>query len=225
MRTVARRMAVLLTFLSWPALAQVEHDFQSWGLFAAQGHALPSVRWYFELQPRLGTLSTRLDRVLVRPAVGLALNESFSLWFGYAWTPSFTPAFGDEHRPFQQLLAEHTLGPVTLVNRTRFEERLIASAGAPSLRLRHLLRAVWRFDGPAGFGLVASDELFFNLNDAPAGPPAGFDQNRAFMGVNYKVGALQVELGYLNNLVRRRGSAPVRMNHGVLIMLLYTVPL
>lgn len=213
------RLSLLVVLLAVPASAQVTHDFQSWALFAGQGNFNSSVRWYFEAQPRFGSNSTRLERLLVRPAVGLQLNTFFSLWAGYAWTPLFSPSFGNEHRPFQQLLAEHPLGPVMLINRTRFEQRFVEGVNAPTIRLRHLLRAVWRFDGPTGLGLAASEELFVNFN----GPVSGFDQNRVFLGLNWKIGGLQLELGYLNNVVRRSAPAPTGMNHTILLMLLYTV--
>ncbi len=73
--------------------------------------------------------------------------------------------------------------------------------------------------------LVAWDEVFFNLTDSghepnglnamgaaiytPQWEYAGFDQNRAFVGVGYQFipGTLRAEIGYMNQYVNRPNNA------------------
>ncbi len=55
----------------------------------------------------------------------------------------------------------------------------------------------------------------FNLNNTDWGARSGFDQNRFFFGLGYKLnesGSLSLEVGYLNQYLYRR-SATDRMNH------------
>ncbi|HZH02533.1 MAG TPA: DUF2490 domain-containing protein [Myxococcaceae bacterium] len=219
--------ALLLTSCLWALPAKgAEADLQSWSLFIAQGNASPRLRWYAEVQPRVGGDIQRVERLLLRPAVGFQVNSVVSLWLGYAWTPLVSPEFQDEHRPFQQLLMERPLGSaITLINRTRFEQRAIAGTGGISLRFRHMGRVLVQPLENSPFRIALYNEVFVTLNDVDRGPPSGFDQNRAFAGVNLKTGpVLQVELGYMNNPVRRRAPAETRLNHNVTLMVLANVP-
>ncbi len=52
---------------------------------------------------------------------------------------------------------------------------------------------------------VLSDELFLNFNNTDWGARSGIDQNRAFLGLSYKIDAsATLELGYLNQAVNTR---------------------
>jgi hypothetical protein len=73
-------------------------------------------------------------------------------------------------------------------------------------------------------GLAVSEELFVNLNGVDRGPAPGFDQNRAFVGLNVKVDAWQFELGYMNVFVNRPGPSSDRMFHTVTGMVVFTAP-
>jgi hypothetical protein len=224
-RPFAAGAAFALALAAAPAPARaLDHDVQSWSLFVAQGYVTPHVRWYGEAQPRFGDDVSELDRLLLRAALGYQIAPGVSAWAGYAWTPLFSPAFKDEHRPFQQLLFEHKFGPLFLVNRTRFEQRFIEGADGPSLRARHMVRGVLRFaDSP--LGVAAYEEVFFTFNRPGGAPASGFDQNRAFAGLNLQAtSVLQVELGYMNNFVNRPAPAEDRMNHNLVFMLFASLP-
>ncbi|HEU4407635.1 MAG TPA: DUF2490 domain-containing protein [Polyangiaceae bacterium] len=206
-----------------PALA-LDHDVQSWSLFFAQGYVVPKLRWYAEVQPRFGNDVSELDRLLVRPALGYQLTPALSLWAGYAWTPLFSPEFRNEHRPFQQVLVENKLDPLFLINRTRFEQRIIEDADGVSLRLRHMVRGVVRF-GDSPLGVAVYDEVFFTLTEPTGAPRRGFDQNRAFVGPNYKFSSVvQAEIGYMNNFINLPPGREDRMNHNIMFMLFASFP-
>jgi hypothetical protein len=197
----------------------VEHDAQTWTLLVAQGRFTPELRGYAEVQPRIADSWTRFDRLLVRAALGWQVSPAVSLWIGYAWTPLISPRFIHEHRPFQQLLIENRWGKFSLINRTRLEERFIEGLPVASARLRHMVRGLYQL-GESPWRLAAYDEAFVTLNAVESGPVAGFDQNRAFLGVNWQVHpVLQLEAGYLNHVVRRAAPAQMLMNHILVTML------
>jgi len=59
---------------------------------------------------------------------------------------------------------------------------------------------------------VAYDEYFLNLNQTDYGARRGFDQNRAFVGVNWAFNATtRAEIGYLNQYIN--GKNIDNMNH------------
>ncbi|MCA3011046.1 MAG: DUF2490 domain-containing protein [Myxococcaceae bacterium] len=132
--------------------------------------------------------------------------------------------YRDEQRPFQQLLVEHRLGLVSLVNRLRAEQRFIADTGGASVRARHMVRAVVRFGPSSPLGVAISDELFVTLTAADRGPAQGFDQNRAFVGLNWRLNDWQLELGYMNVFVDRPAPASDRLLHALTVMVVFTAP-
>lgn len=72
----------------------------------------------------------------------------------------------------------------------------------------HRSRQTVRFAMPtqiiSGLSAVLYDEYFVNMNDASWGVHRGFDQNRAFVGVNYFFNQhVNMDIGYLNQYVNR----------------------
>lgn len=202
--------------------ATLEHDLESWTLLTVWGRH-QRFRWYAEAQPRVSFTPPRFERLLLRPAVGLQVTPEVSLWAGYAWTPTFGP-YRDEQRPFQQVLVEQRWGVLSLINRFRVEERFIADTGGASIRLRHMVRSIIRFGVDSPLGVALSEELFVALNAIENGPAPGFDQNRAFVGLNVRVAEWQFELGYMNVFVNRPAPQPDRMLHTITGMVVFTVP-
>lgn len=197
----------------------LEQDGQAWILTTASGPISGNWKGYMEVQPRLGDNGQAL---LIRPAVGYQLTPQWSVWQGYAWTPSFNPD-KDEHRIFQQSVVETPKGvfPFSLTNRTRLEERWIEHTGKTAFRLRHMLRGMQPIGDSGKWALVAYDEVFINLNDVDNGPQGGFGQNRAFFGVNRELTpSIQAEVGYLNQFIRSDGKEDL-MNHNALLAMYY----
>jgi hypothetical protein len=181
------------------------------------------LRVYAEFQPRYGDDNERFTQLLVRPAVGYTLNKRMSVWLGYGWTPSLFPEYNNENRIFQQFLIDDTFPGLTMNNRTRLEQRFIDGAGDTSVRLRHMLRLYKPLDGQNRWGLVASDELFWNLNSTPRGPQSGFDQNRVFLGVSRTLDRhARVEVGYLASFVNPPRNAVDRRFDVLAVTMFFT---
>jgi hypothetical protein len=194
-------LALSACLLLAPAPAQADQvDTQQWTIISLDKEL--SKRWlaYFEVQPRFGQNISTLEALIVRPAIGYRVNSKLSLWQGYGFTPNFDPDYNNEHRIYQQVLYQDTLGKTGLTSRTRLEERFIHGAGGTAVRLRSMLRLMHPISADKRWALVGYDEVFWNLNSTPNGPASGFDQNRLFMGVSRQVNPeLRVETGYLLN--------------------------
>lgn len=189
--------ALFLSTVAGPVHAD-ETDTQQWSLLTIDTNFSKRWRGYFEVQPRFGEDISHLERIIVRPAIGYRLNSKVSIWQGYGWVPQFEPVSGTEHRSYQQLLYEDTVGKTGIISRTRLEERFIDGAGGTALRLRSMIRALHPISADRRWALAISDEVFWNLNDTDSGPVSGFDQNRLFLGVSRQVNPeLRVETGYL----------------------------
>ncbi|MDX1934552.1 MAG: DUF2490 domain-containing protein [Capsulimonadales bacterium] len=189
---------LLLGVLSSAPVAAQETDGQQWTLLTFNARVGDRMRLYLEVQPRLGYDYRSLDRLLLRPAFGYQVHRNVSIWLGYGWTPTFQPEFRHEGRWFQQVLVENRFPTLDLVNRTRLEQRSIAGAGARADRLRHLVRVAYPLTRDRRWAAVWYDEIFWNLNDTPRGPQAGFDQNRVYFGLAHSPSRhVRYEIGYL----------------------------
>ena len=156
---------------------------------------------------------------MIRGAFGYQLNTNLGIYQGYAIIPTYDPD-KVEHRSFQELLANQSLSDsAVLVHRLRFEQRFIEGVDDTSLRFRYFAR----FTHPLNeihnnLSLAINEEVFIHLNDTDGGPQSGFNQNRLFIGLNYRISkSLAFEAGYQNQYVAGQGSADNVVNHIALI--------
>lgn len=159
-------------------------------------------RLWLDLHARHGDL--RFTGI-VRPGVGLDLSRSTTVTLGTAWVVG-APVDGEathEHRPWQQVQWTGAAGPVGLTARGRLEQRTGNGLRGVGLRTRAMGRAQVPLAGPVA--AVAWDEAFVAVNDS-AFLPAGFDQNRLFLGPAVSGDGFRVEVGYLDLRAWREGA-------------------
>jgi hypothetical protein len=182
-----------------PASADTVQDFGGWTGVFIQGKLSESFSLYLEEQIRLNTEVSAGNRFILRPAIQYSISPELSTSLGYGWTPNFSP-FRNENRIWQQVQYVLKADHLQLSNRIRFEQRMIQNADGTSLRFRYLIRGnLYLNPNTKRLALCIGDEIFFQLNGVSGGPPFGFDQNRAFIGLNFVVNdELTLESGYLN---------------------------
>lgn len=195
-----------------PAQAQ-KTDFQSWTLVTATANLDEEHKWfaYLEAQPRIGNDVSKLERLLVRPAIGYNIDKNLSLYLGYGWTPTFmNPAYDDdfrnENRIWQQVLYKHDLCGIQWQHRLRQEQRLIDGASGTSNRTRYLVRGSYDLASDGSYGLTGYNEIFVTANGINKGPEGGFDRDRFFFGPLFRAGPGRYEIGYLGEYARQFGN-------------------
>lgn len=204
-----------------------ENDLQLWLPVTFKTKVDDHFFGYFEVQPRIGNNlvgptdpaeGDHFSLLIVRPAVGYQVNKVMSVWQGYAWAPSYLPRYRNENRIWQQVMFENKIKKLTIINRTRLEERWFENSGGTSVRARHLVRGLYPIGKSKKWSLVASEEYFVNLNSAQNAPKSGFDQNRFFIGFNRKINdTMNFETGYMLNFVNRADPLADRFNHAILL--------
>ncbi|WP_447969648.1 DUF2490 domain-containing protein [Nitrospira sp. M1] len=221
--TKIRLQAMLLMFLvvvgfgTETVRAETDHDGQLWFPIYNRLHLPGNFLGWVEVNPRFGDNVSEIDQLLLRPAIGYKLSESFSIWQGYAWVTNYEPQFRDEHRLYQQLSFRHAFTDFRVSSRTRLEERFIRNARGTALRAREMVRVDVPFGAEKRWGVVVYDEVFVGLNTLQGGPESGFDQNRAFLGISHKLSdSLSVDFGYQNQAINRQ-TGPNAMNHIILM--------
>lgn len=198
-------------------------DLQAWTNITTTVTIDPARRWffYFEAQPRIGDNISRLERLLIRPAIGYNLSDHLSVSLGYAWTPTFSNAsylsdFRNENRIWQQLLYREERFGVQWQHRLRLEQRLLQDAAETSHRARYLVRASHPLSQDGSFGITGFNELFVTANGATRAPKGGFDRDRIFVGPYFVSGPGRYEIGYLGEYARQFGNDS-RLINGILM--------
>ncbi len=212
-------ISVLLGIAATPYSGRaIPSDLQSWTSVSATINLDPDHRWFFylEAQPRVGDSISRLERLILREAVGYNITNQLSVAVGYGWIPSFYNAsyrsdFRNENRLWQQLLFKEERWGLQWQHRLRLEQRLIQDVAEASHRGRYFIKTSVPLGtndslGMTDFGLTGFNELFFNFNGATRGPKGGFDRNRTFIGPYGVVGPARYEFGYLAEYAPHFGS-------------------
>lgn len=224
-------LVVLMTFASGEAVAgDPREGDQIWAMALLQGGfgfvnpKLSRVRGWLELQGRWRGFGESVEAAfLPRVGLGYAISDQVTFHVGYASIyndPSQTKSF-TEDRPWEQLTWNLPVKKFTLQSRTRLEQRI--QADNLGWRLRELVKSTVPMPGFDRAFFSAYDELFFDLDDTRWGQRTGFRQNRAFVGLGYKLDPGQhvaLEVGYLNQWLDRRNED--RVNHVLSLNLFLT---
>lgn len=210
----------LMLCVSSNAGAELADDFRIWGNVTARGNfggidpSLKPFRWLMEVQPRSREEGEEMDQLLIRPGIGYAVTDHSSVWLGYAHVINF-PAAGDnihEDRFWQQYMWKGQTPIGEFTSRSRFEQRWQTNGGETGGRFRQMFKLSWPLPFYQSVSLVGWDEFFVHLNDTNWGARQGFDQNRGFAGVGYRVlPPVLVEIGYMNQYINR--STIDSLNH------------
>lgn len=209
--------ALFALVVSHPARADLEQDGAGWLMLFTQGDLgdlnpdLSRLVYFVDLQARFAGATDGYGESIVRPAIGWAFTDTLSAYLGYGWIHNSRVGAPntDEHRIFQQLTWTPTWGGVAWQSRTRLEQRFLDTGDDVGWRLREFVKATWPIPRTKHLALAAYDEIFIALNDTDWGAAAGFDQNRLFVGPQWRIDTdpgVVLELGYLNRFRRRAGT-------------------
>lgn len=233
--------------LSNPAAAdKTVEDFEVWGGIFTQGNfgfvnpqnpELKKFRWWMEGQGRFGENASQFSQSLIRPGLGYAITDKIVVWAGYAWAPTAEPLAlktghpFNEHRIWQQVTWADNFSFGRLSARSRLEQRFFDhhSPMPGSNDVGHRFRQLVKLAVPLpkvdpNLSFIVQSELFIgltNIDNNPGFISQGYDQNRAFVGLGYKVNPIAtVELGYMNQFINRPHSArPDQMMHNLVASL------
>jgi hypothetical protein len=199
-------VAAFCLFHAQPVAA--EEDALVWTSLTANGPLGGGFLFTGDAAARIGSAPQHFRQYLVRAAIGAEIGRGVSLHAGYAhfWTGTRQSTRG-EHRTWQQLaFPVGDVGRMHLHGRSRLEQRYLPGTDAPSWRVRQQVRGELSLSGKGGPSLLASGEIFMNLNAPRGAPRAGLDRWRAQAGLSIPVGSgMSIQPAYLHQFVPRRG--------------------
>ena len=199
-----------------PLLADTIEDGRYWFVLTTQGK-LPAQNWgwLFDVHQRFRDEGAHADNFIIRAGISYQINPKTSATLGFDHVvnhPAGKEA-SDENRLWQQIAYKFDpiLG-VNLSSRTRLEQRWREGGDDTGYRFRQMIKATIPLDINPKLAIVASEELFINLNKTDWGLNRGNDQNRVFLGINWAfTPSTSIETGYLNQYVNTRNID--RVNH------------
>ncbi|MCW3082066.1 DUF2490 domain-containing protein [Segetibacter sp.] len=173
---------------------------------------------------------------LVRTGITYKITPQVAVQVGYAWAPTFpygtytlsaVPKVFPEHRIYEQIVLNSTIGKAALTNRFRLEQRWIGrfasiDAEKPVFVFLNRFRFMPRLDYPLSqkWYAAAYNEILIGF-----GENVGeniFDQNRISAMIGYKPSNLfRIEAGFINQTVQLgreiENKNVIQYNNGIIL--------
>lgn len=203
------------------AWAETAADAGSWAQIVGEGSlgfidpSLKNGRVWLEGQSRWDNDWQHWYQGMARAALGYSLSDRATVWLGYTFLP--TQNVG---KPY---IAQQDMWPAfryvlptdfgTFTFRTMWESNFLRGNA-----IRERPRQMFRFLHPVALeprlSVIVWDEIFVRVNSTQWGGKAGFDQNRAFLGLGWTFNpTARVELGYLNQYINDANHVDNTMHH------------
>lgn len=202
-------VALPLCMLGNLAMADVEEDGRYWLNIYAQGKLpVENLYWSMDTHPRWRDEGKHFDTLILRPAIFYKVTPKASVWLGYDTVinhPAGASSY-KENRLWQQFLYQFDpVANVSWSSRSRLENRDREDFSEHAYRWRQMVRASMPSTLNPHLSWVVYDELFINFNDTNWGVRKGFDQNRLFLGINWKFSDFSnADIGYLNQYINTK---------------------
>lgn len=205
-----KKILLILILLGVSSLAHAEdtiEDGRFWLTLSHDYHINDKWRLNLHLQPRWRHEGDEFDQIIYRPGIyyKVAPGLSFGMGYGYILTHLTNGGNTHEQRLWEDVIYQTNLTEdIKFLSRSRLEQRHLEGRADVAHRFRQMVRFAVPTQLISGLSAVFYDEYFVNMNDASWGVHKGFDQNRAFLGVNYQLNKhMNADFGYLNQYVNR----------------------
>ena len=215
------RASLLLVSLVLGASAvyAAEQDVQQWSLLFVNHHF--DDRWAasFQAENRMRDDMGEFDVLILKPGGYYRFNDTLNVGVGYKYQLK-------DARNEQGLWQELFITPgdwagIDWTHQVRLEQRWVGGVDGIVPRLRYLLHGARPFASNPKRYLAFQNATRFNLSSNDTGPVDGFEQNRLYVGIGFKImPELKIELGYLWRYQRER-STEDRSDHVLRLQFLF----
>lgn len=209
-RLCAARAALLLLPMLAAAPASAADDGQFWANSTTTVKLSDRWRLSEDITARFSDDKDGFYEIEVNTLLGYRIGKSVTVWAGYTHDPNYSAGHFTvmEHRAREQVTFDNfaQLGRGRLSGRLRTEQRWRERADGTGWRVRPFLKYSLPLRTGGKTALVASNELFFNLNRTSFQGTRGLDRMRTFAGISIPLARnVTAEVGYLNQHAFVRG--------------------
>jgi long-subunit fatty acid transport protein len=224
-----KKISILVVILIMNFTSHAQPQFTGWLASFNSFKVGKKTSIHFDAQFRSTDEFKQTQTVLLRPGFNFHLNKKWTLTAGYAiiFNRAVVGNANDlvpEHRIWEQALYSHKIKRVYISHRVRLEQRFIGKTRVTpgndievagylgSHRIRYFIRNILPLQKQAaftkGFFAAVQNEVFINIAGINNANGETFDQNRLYIATGYRLGPkADLELGYMNQYVNRRGKA------------------
>lgn len=189
----------------------------AWLMYFGNHKFSERIGFHAEVQWRRTDLFSESQQLLLRTGLDFYLKPDLRFTVGYGFIETYpygefaVPKAFPEHRFWQQLFVQQTLGKVKLSHRYRLEQRLIGNSstvkfdeGRYENRVRYMAKATVNVtNGEHPIFAALYDEVFINFGKDVAYNI--FDQNRLYGALGYTLSpVIKIEVGYLYQAILLR---------------------
>ena len=196
---VALLIFLLISFSSVFAQNNAEDEVGVWYILSTNNKISDNFSIQAQTQFRFYELASQLEQFKIRTGATYGFSEAFSVSAGYAYfrtDPSYTsntPLEFNEHRLYEDVSLQNSLGKFGIKHRYRIEHRFFDFENGNDTRhwMRYMLKVTYPIAD--SFTLDLYDEIFINLQKPL------FGQNWFGGGVSYAPNKIfKIRLGYQN---------------------------
>lgn len=224
-----KKLSIIIVFVALAGTAYSQPQFTGWLASFNTFKTGKKTSIHFDAQLRSTDELKQTQTILLRPGINFHINKQWTVTAGYAviFNRTVSGTASDlvpEHRTWEQALFNHKLEQVAVSHRLRLEQRFIPRITVSpandidvqdyvtSHRIRYFIRNIIplekRMASSQGFFAALQNEVFVNIAGAANANGETFDQNRFYIAAGYRFSRkADIELGYMNQYVNRRGKA------------------
>ncbi len=206
-----KTILIIYFFFSLPLVAWAQGNQENLAWLASFNSIKINTKWgiHTDVQWRSQNNYSGTRNLLFRPGISYFFNANNQATLGYLFVHTENAGSNtQEHRIWQQFIHVQKISKLQFSHRFRLEQRFLdKDQDNFSQRFRYFIRTVLPLEKQEGKfekGLFAAlqNELFFNIQHQKATNGKFFDQNRAFIGLGYRLNkSFDVELGYLDQQI------------------------
>ena len=203
MRKLLTSTCLLLILISSASYASIDQHIRQWSFLQKIG-AFQNKRIHYLIlfSPRLGNDNSIFHQAVARVAIGYDLTNRLTIWLG---TDSVTSLNSSNKWSYEQRIWPQTKWIFISSShfqaswRSRLEARFMSNESGTAARWRNRIRLAFTNAINGKITPIIFDELFLNINHPSWVGPNTLNQNRFFIGIQFKIHhKVNCLIGYLN---------------------------
>lgn len=220
MRVTRQIFFILMLFIPLFAFAANTQSGKLWGTltFTGQVGNHKHLRYLADISARFQRVQQKLfQQSIFRTGLGYQFNIPISLWLGYANVIAIdddSDGYVPEHRFWEQGIWNIISNPSFHLSwRTRLEQRFNVNDANWTWRIRQKFSFLFPQLLGGYYQPEFLDEVYFNILNPGSFGSREFNQNRAFIGIQFPYKKdVMLSIGYLNQYITN-ADAPNEINH------------
>lgn len=193
-------------------------DTQLWVIASMTKTLSRDWRLAADVAPRWERDWSDYSRTVLRAQIARMARRDLAVGVGYEFQNPAARFVRREHRIWQQVQLQQSVGPWAISHRARLEQRWLRGVDPLVVRARYQLRAGLPFASGGRWSWLLLDEVLYIVRGDDLAYAQGLDRHRLGTGIGRALSPhLLVESGYTWQTINRPGALPVQHDHLIVL--------